>query len=134
MNKVIAFFLSLLLLVSTSGIAYAQHFCGEYQMMAKVTLGTQQLSCGIALEDHCEGEEDQEHNCCENQYTQIDIDDNFASSQSDSIIIPTFVKAFVTVFILPSRFQEVKKTRFEHQYHAPPLIKNIPILYETFLI
>ena len=47
MKKTISIFLSILILASSSGIAYAQHFCSGMEMMAEVTLGEKHLSCGM---------------------------------------------------------------------------------------
>lgn len=137
MKKTVALLLSILMLASTSGVAYAQHFCGDYQMLAKVTIGEAHLSCGMVMEDSCGDEKENnhtDHDCCNNQYTQVDTDDNFAPSHNDSIIVPQFVKAFVSVFVLKAHIQEPKIQVHYFNYKAPPLIKDIPVFFETFLI
>ena len=37
MQKLFSIILSLLLLLSSSGVSYAKHFCGEFVMIEKVT-------------------------------------------------------------------------------------------------
>lgn len=125
-----------LLLVSTSGVSYAQHFCGDFEMMATLTLGDEKLSCGMAdmADDTCADEKAEGHSCCDNQYTKITTDDNFNPSQ-DTFQVPTnFVAAFVSVFVFQTETFAIHKGEEFSEYNPPPLIKNIPILYETFLI
>ncbi len=125
-----------LLLASTSGVAYAQHFCGDFEMMATITLGEKKLSCGMVaiVDDACANEKDEEHSCCDNQYTKITTDDNFTPSQ-DSFQVPiNFVAAFVSVFVLQTEPLVSETAEIYALYTPPPLIKDIPVLYETFLI
>ncbi|RMA66509.1 HYC_CC_PP family protein [Ulvibacter antarcticus] len=136
MKKVISIFLSVLLLVSSSGIAYAQHFCGDYEMLSEVTLGEKHLSCGMTMtKTPCaNGEQIEDPNCCDNQFTQIDTDDNFAKANFDIQFNQHFVAALVSVFVLYETLeQEVEKDTY-FEYQPPPLVKDIAVLYETFLI
>ncbi|QIE59376.1 hypothetical protein G5B37_07300 [Rasiella rasia] len=135
MKQIFSIALSLLLLLSSSGIAYAQHFCGDFEMMATFTIGEKSLSCGMAsVDDGCEDEEAEEHTCCDNQYTKVTTDDNFSTSQ-DTFQVPTnFVAAFVSVFVLQFETSAATEVAELWHYKPPPLIKNIPVLYETFLI
>jgi len=125
----------LLLLGSTSGVAYAQHFCGDFEMMATVTLGEEKLSCGMAEahDDNCD-DEAEGHTCCDNQYTKITTDDNFNASQDTFQLPASFVAAFVAVFVLQIETTTTSKTVVFSEYNPPPIIKDVPVLYETFLI
>jgi hypothetical protein len=128
--------LCLLLLASTSGLAYAQHFCGDFEMMATLTLGEEKLSCGMAdsKDDPCADEKAEGHTCCDNQYTKITIDDNFNPSQ-DTFQVPTnFAAAFVSVFVLQTQTSITRHPVRFSEYNPPPLIKDIFVLYKTFLI
>lgn len=130
-------FLSLLLLASSSGIAYAQHFCGEHEMMAKVTLGEEHLSCGMKMMvPTCEDDNmvSKEAHCCSNTYTQVETDDNFAKVSFDIDLDKNFVSAFVAVFVLPQIGNYPSHRNIYRDYHPPPLDKDIPILYQVFLI
>lgn len=125
----------LLLLANTSGVAYAQHFCGDFEMMATLTFGKEQLSCAmVAVEDDCATLDAESHNCCDNQYTKVITDDNFNTSK-DTIKVPlNFVAAFVSVFIVQIENIESANVQSFSEYNPPPLIKNLPVLYESFLI
>lgn len=134
MKSIISILMSLLLLLSSAGITYAQHFCGEFEMMAKITLGQEKMTCGMVVEDACGDEQEGTHTCCDNQYAQIATDDNFATSQSSYQITPVFAASFVSIFVLQS--QPLLKSQQPEVafYYPPPLIKDLPVLYETFLI
>jgi hypothetical protein len=134
-KKVISIVLSLLLLASSSGIAYAQHFCGEYEMLSQITLGEQYLSCGMAMDNPgCEDGATQDHDCCDNHYTQITTDDTFVKATFEIEFNKTFAVAFAAIFVLQQIENKVLNTNFYADYHPPPLNHDFQILYETFLI
>lgn len=127
------------MLASSSGIAYAQHFCSGMEMMAEITLGEKHLSCGMAEgypDSDCNDESatPEAHDCCKNHITKIQTDENFAKASFDLKLSKTFVATFVSVFIL----QEVEITSTEKtffaDYNPPPLEQDLNILYDTFLI
>ena len=137
MKKAVSIFLSVLMLASSSGLAYAQHFCGGMEMMSEFSLGEKQLSCGMdATESDC-GDQNtisESHDCCKNHITKIQTDDNFAKASFDLKLNKTFVATFVSVFILEEvEITSTQKTFFA-DYNPPPLYQDLNILYETYLI
>jgi hypothetical protein len=127
------------MLASSSGIAYAQHFCSGMEMMAQITLGEKHLSCGMvedSLDSNCNDEAatPEAHDCCKNHITKIQTDENYAKASFDLKLDKTFVATFVSVFIM----QEVEITSTEKNffadYNPPPLEQDLNILYDTFLI
>lgn len=137
MKRVISIFLAMLMLASSSGIAYAQHFCGGMEMMAEITLGQKGLSCGMDMDVHpCDEEKtiSEGHDCCENQFTQIKTDDNFAKASFDLKLNKIFVATFVSVFVLQEVEIASAEKIFFADYSPPPLERDLNILYETFLI
>jgi len=135
-KQFISIILSIFLLVSSTGLTYAKHYCGSFVMLEKITFGEEQLSCGMAMEkDACaDTEEEEEHSCCDNEFTTIDTDDNFAMSSFDILIQDHFVTAFVAVFVFENTTNlKASQPKFV-DYNPPPLLKDITILYETFLI
>ncbi len=126
------------MLASSSGIAYAQHFCSGMEMMAEITLGEKHLSCGMvdAPDSDCGDKTaaSEAHDCCKNHVTKIQTDDNFAKASFDLKLNKTFVATFVSVFILQEvEIASIEKTFFA-DYKSPPLEQDLNILYETFLI
>lgn len=139
MKKAISIFLSVLMLASSSGIAYAQHFCGGTEMMSEITLGEKQLSCGMDADvpdSNCNDKTAafEAHDCCKNHITKIQTDDNFAKASFDLKLNKTFVATLISVFVL----QEVEITSTEKiffaDYSPPPLEQDLNILYDTFHI
>tara|TARA_R110002124_G_scaffold99337_1_gene245356 strand:+ start:93576 stop:93983 length:408 start_codon:yes stop_codon:yes gene_type:complete len=135
MKQVISIFLSVLLLASSTGISYAQHFCGDYEMASMITLGPKQLSCDMAVEDDaCADEAAPSHNCCDNEYTSVDVDDNFFKANFNVTFNSQFAAALVSVFVLQISEEHSTTQNSYAEYDPPPLVKDIPVLFETFLI
>jgi hypothetical protein len=135
MKKIISILLAVLLLGSSTGITYAQHFCGEFEMLSKVTLGETHLSCGMAMEaSGCEDNDSETHHCCDTQYTAVSIDDNFTKANYDVGFYQTLAIVSFASFILENVVSYETSVDNYNLYHPPPSYKNITVLYETFLI
>ncbi|MBT0607306.1 HYC_CC_PP family protein [Aequorivita echinoideorum] len=137
MKQVISFSLAILLLLSSTGIGYAQHFCGGLKMDAEIAFVEKSLSCGMDMETHpCDDEKTiaEGHLCCENQFTQINTDDSFAKASLDFKFDNTFVAAFVSVFVLAEVELFTTSRNIFAEYNPPPIDKDIPVLYQSFLI
>lgn len=136
MKQIISILLTLLLLISNTGITYAQHFCGGHQMMAKVTIGQERLSCGMALvKDLCdESHQSDTHSCCNNLYTQVAFDDTVEQPIVEFQLTPP-LKANTTTFSASVyEILTLQKEVVYTLYNPPPLIKDFPVLFDTFLI
>ena len=139
MQKAISIFLSLLMLASSSVIAYAKHFCGGMEMMSEITLDENHFSCAMEMDTTDSDCADENiiigvHDCCDNHKTKIQIDDNFAKAFFNIDLSNTFIATFVSVFlILEVEIASVEKNFFA-DYNPPPLERDLNILYETFLI
>jgi len=128
--------LTLLLLISNTGITYAQHFCGGHQMIAKVTIGQERLSCGMAaVKDLCdESHQSDTHSCCNNLYTQVAFDDTVEQPIVEFQLTPP-LKANTTTFSASAcEILTLQKEVVYTIYNPPPLIKDFPVLFDTFLI
>ena len=139
MKKVVSIFLSVLMLASSSGLAYAQHFCGGMEMMSEFSLGEKDLSCGMemnASDADCGNQNTiaDSHDCCKNHITKIQTDENFAKASFDLKLNKTFLATFVSVFVLQEVAIISKEKTFFAEYNPPPLLQDLNILYETFLI
>ena len=135
MSKIISILLSVLLLGSSTGITYAQHFCGEFEMISKVTLGEAHLSCGMAMEvPGCEDGDSETHHCCDTHYTAVSIDDNFAKVNYDVAFYQSLAIVPFNSFALENVLADEVSADNYILYHPPPIFKDIPVLYESFLI
>ena len=136
MKQLTSILLTLLLLISNTGITYAQHFCGGHQMIAKVTIGQERLSCGMAaVKDLCdESHQSDTHSCCNNLYTQVAFDDTVEQPIVEFQLTPP-LKANTTTFSASAcEILTLQKEVVYTIYNPPPLIKNFPVLFDTFLI
>ncbi len=127
------------MLASSSGIAYAQHFCNGMEMMAEVTLGEKHLSCGMEIsfsDSNCSEETvvAETHDCCKNHITKVKTDNSFAKASFDVKLDKTFLATFVSVFVLHEFEIASSQKIFFTDYGPPPLERDLNILYETFLI
>ena len=136
MKQITSILLTLLLLISNTGITYAQHFCGGHQMMAKVTIGQERLSCGMApVKDLCDDSHQSDtHSCCNNLYTQVAFDDTVEQPIVKFQLTPP-LKANTTTFSASVyEIITLQKEVVYSIYNPPPLIKNFSVLFDTFLI
>jgi len=142
LRKIVSISLAFLLLVSTSGVAYAQHFCGNYLAKTLFTLDhdDDHLHCGMEMQNppSCDTDTNQSHklsrkNCCENHFSKIEIDDNYNGNSLELHIDKVFLAAYAIVFV--AKIQEDKATINSFKHYKPPIPdKDIPVLYQTFLI
>ena len=123
------------MLLSSTGITYAKHFCGDSEVLAEITLGEKYLTCGMNMEaDSCGDEKQEDHKCCKNNYEKVNTDDHFAKVSFDAQLNVPFVASFVAVFVLQQvTFASQTQTNYT-DYHPPPLDKDIPVLYQVFTI
>jgi hypothetical protein len=135
MKQLVSILLATLMLLSSTGVAYAQHFCGDYEMLAEITLGEKHLSCGMAMVDSaCGDEHAEDHYCCDNEYTKVSTDDDFAKASSSIEFQHVFFSAFISILVFDNfSVGELSETYYKN-YYPPPLVEDLPLLYETFLI
>ncbi|MCB0457271.1 MAG: hypothetical protein R2776_06035 [Flavobacteriaceae bacterium] len=135
MKAIISILLSFLILLSSSGLAYAKHYCGPFEMLSKITLGEEALSCGMAMEkDSCGDEKQETHSCCSNKYVKVTTDDHFNKVSFDFNFQGEWVFIPVEVFEVSTIPVVQQKTPSQNPYRPPPLKKDFQVLYETFLI
>lgn len=139
MKRIASILLSFILLASHINLAIATHFCENEAVMTKLVIGHQDLSCDMAnMDAFCGDSENQDlrftgPTCCENHYQNIETTDDFVKDAQKVIINIDFVAAlFYTIINLDVVSQSV--SYFYADYAAPPLIKDIQTLFQTFII
>ena len=105
-------------------------------MMAKVTIGQERLSCGMALvKDLCdESHQSDTHSCCDNRYTQVAFDDTVEQPVVEFQLTPVFDVDNNAIISSVSEILTLQKEVVYTIYNPPPLIKDFPVLFDTFLI
>ena len=139
MRRIFALFLLAVLLPGQFNLTWATHFCGKMKVIDSVTIGKDELSCG--MEDvSCCSEETSTSNipkfkseeCCSNDYYSAESDEFFSimdnSLDKQVIFAATFI---VSLFDLTPKSNEVDTYAFS----SPPLIQSdIQVLYQSFLL
>lgn len=136
MQRSTAFILSLLILLSSSGITFAQHFCGGNPVSSKITLGEGTLSCGMMnmKEDTCGAEKKiEKHSCCDDQYLAVDIDSHYNKAHFEFPFLNFKLPVIKWNVVIDEVCLNFEKTAFQ-VYRPPPLQKDFQVLYETFVI
>ncbi len=135
MQKAISILLCILMLASSTNITYAKHFCGDYEMISVITIGEKLLTCGMKTNsDTCGDETLESHDCCKNKYDNVEIDDDYSLTYDSVAINIPFVKSFVSVFVLQQFSLNNESVNYYADYDPPPIDKDIPILYQVFII
>jgi hypothetical protein len=130
--KSISTVLALLVLVSTFSFTVDKHFCGSF--LVDQAIFSKALSCGMDMHPNSETDLMDKDNCCSNQNISIDGQDelniSFNSMDFDQQV---FIAAFT--FSFNNLFEGLPQQVIPYKNYTPPLIvKDIPVLNDTFLI
>lgn len=135
MQKSISILIAFLLLISTTQLTFGQHYCEGKVVAAAMMVGQEKMSCEPSPTDlGCEDEDTELADCCLNVYHQVETDTDYSGSHFTVDFNPVFV--ITETFNLSFRqfdIYSLKSTLYQ-KYLPPPLQKDIPILYQTFLI
>lgn len=135
MQKVISIVLTILMLASSTGVTYAKHFCGDFEVLSTLTFGKKDLTCSMSMEaDDCDDSDSKSDQCCENKYENVDTDDNYSLSFFDVQINVPFNPSFVSVFVLQQVSDTSQALLFYANYNPPLINKDMPVLYQVFTI
>lgn len=134
LKKIASILLALFFLMSSSHLSFATHYCGGKVFKHALLISTSEFGCGMekATKD-CENKTKTQKNCCDNELVELSIKDNYQPSLTKINAEQHFI--FVTVaailFSVPITIQN--KISFQ-DYHPPLPDKDIPILFQSFLI
>jgi len=122
------------MLLSSTGLTYAKHYCGDIELFAELTLGEKHLSCGMNMTlDDCDDTMELP-GCCDNEYLQVDTDDTFAKTSFDLMPDVLWTAVLSSVFVLEVEEGIQKDPNSFASYHPPPPKEDLLRLYERFLI
>ena len=135
MKKFISILLTILILASSTGVTYAKHYCGDFEVVSTLTMGKKNLSCGMAMEaDDCDSNKENPIDCCKNTYENIDTDDNFINSSFNLQMNNSFIASFVSVFVLQDIYFSDKEIHFFNDYDPPPIYQDIQVIHQVYII
>lgn len=142
MKQVFSILLSFIFMASHMYLTMGTHFCEGEAVVTKIILGETHLGCGVMeMEESCDDSEHSNHNqvcfdkvpCCKNEFQTIQSTDDFVKNATQTV----FNIDFAVVFIYTTLNLDLipKSThQFYIEYISPPLEKDIPVLFQTFLI
>lgn len=138
MKKIFSIALSLILLISSIGMAKSTHFCGGLEMLSELSLQANHIDCGMEEKTpDCSSEESHDHikskTCCDNEFELLQMEDDLNIVKSGLDLHFDFALAFVHTFIFNGQVQE--STSSENPVYTPPVLRqNHQILFQSFLI
>ncbi|MDN5350855.1 MAG: hypothetical protein PWQ54_2251 [Bacteroidales bacterium] len=123
-------------------VTIGTHFCGGEAVATKIMLVNTHLGCDMPdIEEPCDGSEHTNHNhfsftnipCCQNEFQTIQCADDFVNDATQTVFNFDFVVVFLhtalNLDLLPKATHQ-----FYTVYISPPLKKDIPVLFQSFLI
>lgn len=132
-KHICSFVLALLVLCSTFSFTINEHICGGQKM--SMAIGIAAENCGMEMEQAASDITTvQQTPCCNDISTFIQGQDELQSNYDDiAVTSQTFITAFVYSYIYVLPAIDTEKAVYK-PYIPPPLVKDIQLLDETFLI
>ena len=134
LKKIASILLALFFLVSSSHLSFATHFCGGKAFKHALLFSPSDLGCGMENgKDDCDKTTKIDNDCCKNQSILISIKDNFQSSSSKINAEQHFIFVTIATILFSVTTTEQQVILFQ-DYHPPLPDKDIPVLFQSFLI
>lgn len=132
LKHISVFAAAFLVLFATFSFTINEHICGGEKV--SFAIGIEAKTCGMELETSTSEQTTlQQTPCCSNISTLIQGQDELPSQDTFTITPHTFITAFVYSYIYILTEEDTEKAVFK-PYKPPPLVKDIQLLDETFLI
>lgn len=135
MKKIISITLVIFLLVFSTGIGFAFHYCGGTLAQFKVVLGYGEATCGMEMESNCENHlytYFEKTTCCNDKFIELNADE-YTSKQNQISSIIEFTNVDFLSDLSSSR-KEFESDRFQPN-RPPPKINSVSLpLIQTFII
>ena len=134
MKQIFSIILSLVILVTSMGFTVSSHICGGKKVKAVVSLGTSDVSCGMEKQkSNCASKPQMKKNCCQDEFELIQNDEDYTQQLTEVDFSNDFLIAFITSYV--ELFQiETTDVDFFTDHSPPPLIRDIPLVVQSFLI
>jgi len=130
--KSVSTVLALLVLVSTFSFTIDKHFCGSF--LVDQAVFTEASTCGMDMHSHSGADVMDQNNCCKDIVKHIECQ-NFLNTDFSTLNFDqqVFVASFTYAYI--NLFEGLPQQVIPYKNYTPPLIvKDIPVLNDTFLI
>lgn len=125
--------LSLIFLITSSGFVISSHLCGGKKVKTEFGLTINKVSCGMDKErNNCVKGTQMQSSCCQNQFRLVQIDEDYTQQYNKVEFNKEYAVALFTV--ITHLFPEKSIQQAFYSDYSPPLVRNIPILIQSFLI
>lgn len=134
MKQLFSVILSLVFLITSMGFTVSSHICGGKKVKTVLSLGITDISCGMEdVKDNCATGEQMKSSCCQDEFQLMQIDEDYTPQLTEIDFSTDFLIAFVGVYF--DLYGSTTNEKYFYRDHSPPpLIKDIPILIQSFLI
>ncbi|WP_040506511.1 HYC_CC_PP family protein [Gillisia limnaea] len=131
-QKLLSTTLALLVLFSTFSFTVDKHFCGS--ILVDKAIFSEAKTCGMDMHSHSEIDLMDEDNCCSDQNISVEGQDELKISfQSLDLNQQLFLTVFT--YSYSNLFEGLPQQVIPFKNYTPPLIvKDLPVLNDTFLI
>ena len=136
LKKLLAISLSIIMLMSSTGVTLATHFCMGHAVDTQWSLGKADLDCGMgmAVVQTCEHETQLNRvPCCENEYQSASHDESLIEAD----LLLNFKLSFYIATISLFNWQPTIYTAnfSQNSLYSPPLLAQaFPVLHQSFLL
>lgn len=124
--------MAFMVLFSTMSFTVNKHYCGK--MLVGQSIFSEVASCCPMMDHSSDENQDEKDKCCTDKKVSVEgqneLKTTFHSFDfQQQIVFTAFVYSYINSFeSLP------KQVIYFKDYSPPPLDKDIPVLYQTFLI
>ena len=132
--KISSFFMALLVLLSSTSFTIESHYCGDILVDASF-LGTAK-TCGMEVQKTSSSTDCDitKKDCCSNEQLLVQGQDTLKISfdkleKEQQLFVVALVQSYIYLF----EYNEAKIKSFK-DYSPPPLIRDVQVLDQTFLI
>ncbi|QHI36572.1 hypothetical protein IMCC3317_19350 [Kordia antarctica] len=132
--KISSFSMALLVLLSTLSFTVESHYCGD--VLVDSSLFGHAETCGMEVQQKLSSSECSitKKDCCSDEQFTVDGQDNLKTSfdkleKEQQIFVTTFLYSYINLF----EGLQTKNPSFR-DYSPPPLVRDIQVLDQTFLI
>ncbi|MBL4623920.1 MAG: hypothetical protein JKY42_02080 [Flavobacteriales bacterium] len=134
MKGLFSVILSLVILVTTSGFTLSSHICGGHRVKTVIAMTQADVSCGMeeAISTCDSSEAEMKGICCQNEIIKIQLDEEY-EQQVNTAVSVQFLKVLVSSYLYLFN-NNTANIDFYKDYSPPLPDKDIPVLFQTFLI
>ncbi|MCO6499098.1 MAG: hypothetical protein J5I47_01830 [Vicingus serpentipes] len=136
MEKLLAIILSFVILVTSMGFTISSHICGGKKVKTVMGMIHSDVSCGMEEDNNsnsCEKGVMIASNCCQDEFQLVQFDED-CTQQANEVKLNKELSAVLITVVLNLVSLETTQEVFYSDYSPPPLVRDVPVLIQSFLI